>query len=87
VFYRAFVYDHHLDWRDPKNDRAKAAYDNFHPLDGQFEDNVIIQIKHGPIDFQAPRTGFALLSGSKTNEAIEVQARRNTPDSSTISAS
>ncbi|HEX3121263.1 MAG TPA: alpha-glucuronidase family glycosyl hydrolase, partial [Candidatus Acidoferrum sp.] len=53
VFYRAFVYNHHLDWRDPKYDRAKAAYDNFHPLDGQFDDNVIIQIKHGPIDFQA----------------------------------
>ncbi|HWT88041.1 MAG TPA: alpha-glucuronidase family glycosyl hydrolase, partial [Candidatus Angelobacter sp.] len=74
VFYRAFVYDHHLDWRDPKNDRAKAAYDNFHPLDGQFEDNVIIQIKHGPIDFQAREPVSPLLSGlEKTNEAIEVQ--------------
>ena len=31
VFYRAFVYNHHLDWRNLKNDRAKAAYDNFHP--------------------------------------------------------
>ncbi len=53
VFYRAFVYNHHLDWRDPKSDRAKAAYDIFHPLDGRFADNVIIQIKYGPIDFQA----------------------------------
>src|SRR2546430_6085609 len=26
LFYRAFVYDHHLDWQQPKNDRAKAAY-------------------------------------------------------------
>src|SRR6185312_2386361 len=34
VFYRAFVYDHHLDWRNPRNDRARAAYDIFHPLDG-----------------------------------------------------
>ena len=74
VFYRAFVYDHHLDWRDPKNDRAKAAYDNFHPLDGQFEDNVIIQIKHGPIDFQAREPVSPLFSGlEKTNEAIELQ--------------
>ena len=74
VFYRAFVYDHHLDWGDPKNDRAKAAYDNFHPLDGQFEDNVIIQIKHGPIDFQAREPVSPLLSGlEKTNEAIELQ--------------
>jgi alpha-glucuronidase len=74
VFYRAFVYNHHLDWRDPKNDRAKAAYDNFHPLDGKFEDNVIIQIKHGPIDFQAREPVSPLFSGlEKTNEAIELQ--------------
>ena len=74
VFYRAFVYNHHLDWRDPKNDRAKAAYDNFHPLDGQFDDNVIIQIKHGPIDFQAREPVSPLFGGlEKTNEAIELQ--------------
>jgi alpha-glucuronidase len=74
VFYRAFVYNHHLDWRDPKNDRAKAAYDNFHLLDGQFDDNVIIQIKHGPIDFQAREPVSPLFSGlEKTNEAIELQ--------------
>ncbi|HUE42421.1 MAG TPA: alpha-glucuronidase family glycosyl hydrolase, partial [Candidatus Sulfotelmatobacter sp.] len=74
VFYRAFVYNHHLDWRDPQSDRAKAAYDNFHPLDGQFDDNVIIQIKHGPIDFQAREPVSPLFSGlQKTNEAIELQ--------------
>jgi alpha-glucuronidase len=74
VFYRAFVYNHHLDWRDPKNDRAKAAYDNFHPLDGQFDDNVIIQIKHGPIDFQVREPVSPLFRGlEKTNEAIELQ--------------
>jgi alpha-glucuronidase len=74
LFYRAFVYNHHLDWRDPKNDRGKAAYDNFHPLDGQFDDNVIIQIKHGPIDFQAREPVSPLFSGlEKTNQAIELQ--------------
>src|SRR5579872_1628211 len=74
VFYRAFVYNHHLDWRNLKNDRARAAYDNFHPLDGQFDDNVIIQIKHGPIDFQAREPVSPLFSGlEKTNEAIELQ--------------
>jgi alpha-glucuronidase len=74
VFYRAFVYNHHLDWHDPKNDRAKAAYDNFHPLDGQFDDNVVIQIKHGPIDFQAREPVSPLFSGlEKTNQAIELQ--------------
>jgi alpha-glucuronidase len=74
VFYRAFVYNHHLDWTNLKNDRAKAAYDNFHPLDGKFEDNVIIQIKHGPIDFQVREPVSPLFSGlEETNEAIELQ--------------
>jgi len=74
VFYRAFVYNHHLDWTNPKNDRAKAAYDNFHPLDGKFDDNVIIQIKHGPIDFQVREPVSPLFSGlEKTNAAIELQ--------------
>jgi alpha-glucuronidase len=52
IFYRGFVYDHHMDWENLKNDRARAAYDNFRELDGKFDDNVIIQIKNGPIDFQ-----------------------------------
>jgi alpha-glucuronidase len=74
LFYRAFVYNHHLDWRDPKADRARAAYDNFHPLDGQFDDNVIIQIKHGPIDFQVREPVSPLFAGlPRTNESIELQ--------------
>ena len=74
VFYRAFVYDHHLDWNNLKADRARAAYDIFHPLDGQFDDNVIVQIKYGPIDFQVREPASPLFGGlEKTNEAIEVQ--------------
>src|SRR5262249_53696318 len=74
LFYRAFIYNHHLDWRNPKNDRAKAAYDIFHPLDGQFDDNVIVQIKYGPIDFQVREPVSPLFAGlQKTNEAIELQ--------------
>ncbi|MFZ0861812.1 MAG: alpha-glucuronidase family glycosyl hydrolase [Candidatus Sulfotelmatobacter sp.] len=74
VFYRAFVYNHHLDWRNLKNDRAKAAYDNFHALDGAFDDNVIIQIKNGPIDFQVREPVSPLFAGlHRTNEAIELQ--------------
>ncbi len=46
VMWRAFVYSQN----DP--DRAKQAYIEFKDLDGQFRDNVIIQIKNGPIDFQ-----------------------------------
>jgi alpha-glucuronidase len=74
VFYRAFVYNHHLDWRDAKNDRAKAAYDNFHPLDGKFDDNAVVQIKNGPIDFQVREPVSPLFAGlRRTNEAIELQ--------------
>ncbi len=74
MFYRAFVYDHNLDWRNSKNDRARAAYDNFQPLDGKFEDNVVIQIKHGPIDFQVREPASPLFGAlEKTNQAIELQ--------------
>ncbi|HZQ93819.1 MAG TPA: alpha-glucuronidase family glycosyl hydrolase [Candidatus Sulfotelmatobacter sp.] len=74
VFYRAFVYNHHLDWRNSRNDRANAAYDNFHPLDGQFDDNAIVQIKNGPIDFQVREPVSPLFAGlRRTNQAIELQ--------------
>jgi alpha-glucuronidase len=74
VFYRAFVYDHHLDWHDPKADRARAAYDIFHPLDGEFDNNVIVQIKNGPIDFQVREPASPLFAGlPHTNKSIELQ--------------
>jgi alpha-glucuronidase len=74
VMYRGFVYNNHLDWRDRKADRARAGYDNFHPLDGKFDDNVIVQIKYGPIDFQVREPASPLLAGlPHTNEAIELQ--------------
>jgi alpha-glucuronidase len=74
IFYRGFVYDHNMDWENPKNDRARAAYDNFHNLDGKFDDNVIIQIKNGPIDFQVREPASPLFGAlDKTREAIELQ--------------
>jgi alpha-glucuronidase len=74
IFYRGFVYDHHMDWQNPKNDRGRAAYDNFHPLDGQFDENVIVQIKNGPIDFQVREPASPLFGAlEKTNQAIELQ--------------
>jgi alpha-glucuronidase len=74
IFYRGFVYDHHMDWNNPKNDRARAAYDNFVSLDGQFDDNVVIQIKNGPIDFQVREPASPLFAAlEKTNQAIELQ--------------
>ncbi len=74
VLYRAFVYNHHLDPSDPKADRARAAYDIFHPLDGKFAANVIVQTKEGPIDFQAREPVSPLFAGlRKTSQAMEVQ--------------
>jgi alpha-glucuronidase len=74
MLYRAFVYNHHLDWRDMKADRARAAYDYFHPLDGKFEDNVVLQIKYGPIDFQVREPASPLFGAMPdTSEAIELQ--------------
>jgi alpha-glucuronidase len=74
LLYRGFVYDHHMDWRNPKNDRARAAYDNFHSLDGAFDDNVVVQIKNGPIDFQV-REPVSPLFGAleRTNVTLELQ--------------
>ena len=74
VLYRGFVYNHHLNWEDMKADRARAGYDNFHALDGKFEDNVIVQIKHGPIDFQVREPVSPLFAAlPHTNEAIELE--------------
>lgn len=68
VMWRAFVYS------PSKEDRAKQAYLEFVPLDGKFKDNVIVQIKNGPVDFQ-PREAFNPLFGAlkKTSEMVEFQ--------------
>lgn len=68
IMWRAFVYDPGGD------DRAKQAYREFKPFDGKFRDNVIIQLKNGPIDFQ-PREPFSPLFGAmeKTPIMAELQ--------------
>lgn len=68
VMWRAFVYN------PSGGDRASQAYDEFMPLDGKFRDNVIIQIKNGPIDFQ-PREPLSPLffAMKKTKMMVEVQ--------------
>ena len=45
LIWRCFVYNHQQDWRDRSIDRARAAYDHFMPLDGNFSENVSLQIK------------------------------------------
>jgi len=74
LIWRAFVYNCLQDWRDLETDRAKAAYDTFMPLDGRFKDNVIIQIKNGPMDFQVREPVSPLFGGlKKTNQILELQ--------------
>lgn len=58
LMWRAFVYA-----AENPQDRAKQAFDEFMPLDGQFDANVIVQVKNGPIDFQ-PREPFHPLFGA-----------------------
>lgn len=74
VLWRCFVYNCRQDWRDRTTDRARAAYDHFKPLDGRFRDNVVLQIKNGPMDFQV-REPVSPLFGAmeRTNQIMEFQ--------------
>ncbi|MBD8488019.1 alpha-glucuronidase [Echinicola sp. CAU 1574] len=69
VMWRAFVYS-----ENTPDDRAKQAYNEFKPLDGEFESNVLVQVKNGAIDFQ-PREPFHPLFGAmpKTPLMMEFQ--------------
>lgn len=58
VMWRAFVYSN-----EEPEDRAKQAYNEFKPIDGAFRDNVLVQVKNGPVDFQ-PREPFHPLFGA-----------------------
>lgn len=72
VIWRAFVYK-----AEDETDRVKQAYQEFVPLDGKFADNVIVQVKNGPLDFQ-PREPFHPLFGAmpRTRLMLEVQPTR-----------
>jgi alpha-glucuronidase len=68
------VYNSAQDWRDTTVDRARAAYDTFYPLDGCFDDNVLLQIKHGPYDFQVREPVSPLFGALKrTRQLMELQ--------------
>lgn len=64
VMWRAFVYNAD----DP--DRAKQAYNEFMPLDGKFDDNVLVQVKNGPVDFQPREPYSPLFAGMKETPII-----------------
>ena len=73
VIWRAFVYGR----KDLNPDRAAQAYEVFKPLDGHFADNVILQIKNGPLDFQVREPVSPLLGAMpKTNQVLELQIKQ-----------
>jgi alpha-glucuronidase len=67
VMWRAFVYS-----QEQPDDRAKQAYAEFVPLDGKFRNNVILQVKNGPIDFQ-PREPFHPLFGATPHTPLMLE--------------
>ncbi|KAL1854074.1 hypothetical protein VTK73DRAFT_8812 [Phialemonium thermophilum] len=74
LMFRAFVYNNNLNESDWKADRANAAVQFFDGLDGKFEENVVVQVKYGPIDFQVREPTSPLFAHlSRTNAAIELE--------------
>jgi alpha-glucuronidase len=67
VMWRAFVYDN-----NNKEDRAKQAFNEFTPLDGTFRENILVQVKNGPIDFQ-PREPFHPLFGAMPRTSLMME--------------
>ncbi|WP_018984143.1 alpha-glucuronidase family glycosyl hydrolase [Salinimonas chungwhensis] len=67
VMWRAFVYAN-----EKNEERSKQAYSEFKPLDGKFKDNVLVQVKNGPIDFQ-PREPFSPLFGAMPDTPLMME--------------
>ena len=70
VMWRSFVYGAN----HKGEDRVKQAVSEFKNLDGKFRDNVILQSKNGPLDFQ-PREPYAPIFDNiqKTPQMAELQ--------------
>lgn len=73
MVFRAFVYtsQNYSDWRA---DRCVQPVQYFADLDGQFDDNVVVQIKWGPLDFQVMEPVSPLFAHlPNTNLALEFE--------------
>jgi alpha-glucuronidase len=78
VYWRTFVYNAQVD-----SDRLKRAYLEFGPIDdepqpdgtrGRFADNVFLQTKNGPLDFQGREPVHPMFGRMEnTNQALELQ--------------
>ena len=68
VMWRAFVYD------ASDGDVSTDAFDTFTPLDGAFDDNVLLQAKYGPNDFHALEPVHPLFGAMRrTHMMLELQ--------------
>ena len=70
IMWRSFVYGAN----HKGEDRVKQAVSEFKDMDGKFRDNVILQSKNGPLDFQ-PREPYAPIFDNikKTPQIAELQ--------------
>ena len=70
IMWRSFVYGAN----HKGEDRVKQAVSEFKDMDGKFRDNVILQSKNGPLDFQ-PREPYAPIfdNTKKTPQIAELQ--------------
>ena len=70
IMWRSFVYGA----AHKGEDRVKQAVSEFKDLDGKFNDNVILQSKNGPLDFQ-PREPYAPIFDNmrRTKQMAELQ--------------
>jgi alpha-glucuronidase len=91
IFWRTFVYNADVD-----SDRLKRPYLEFGRIDdepqpdgtrGRFADNVFLQTKNGPLDYQ-PREPFHPMFGrmENTNQAIELQVTQEYTGQNTMLA-
>lgn len=70
VLWRTFVYNTYID-----KDRMKRSYLEFKALDGKFDENVILQTKSGPLDFQAiepPQPLFGAMRQTKVSAELQI---------------
>ncbi|MFS8199639.1 alpha-glucuronidase family glycosyl hydrolase [Streptomyces sp. CWNU-52B] len=67
IVWRSFVHEDFSDW-------AEYQYRTFAPLDGAFDDNVVLQTKYGPIDFQVREPVHPLFGRMRrTHQMAELQ--------------
>jgi alpha-glucuronidase len=65
---------------------SAERYQRFASYDGQFADNVVLQSKNGPFDFQVREPVHSLFGHmDQTNQMVEFEATQECPIRSTTS--